>query len=243
MNAPQPCYRRVILKVSGEAFCPPGGFGIHRGALDRMARELGQVAALGVQIGVVCGGGNFLRGLHSAEDLGIDRSTADYMGMLGTVLNALALQDVLEREGHPVRIQSALSIARVGEPFERRRCIRHLEGGRVVILAAGTGNPHVTTDSCAAMRAVELKADALLKATKVDGVYDDDPAHNPSAKLYSHITYDQVIDRRLRFMDIAAIELCQQYRLPVVVFNLFHPGTLRRVILGEAVGTRMSQGP
>ncbi len=234
-----PRYKRAILKISGESFCPPGSSGVHREPLDRMATEIREIATLGVQVGVVCGGGNFLRGKHFAEDLGIDRATADYMGMLGTVLNALALHDALERLGQPARIHSALAIARVGLPFERHRCIDHLEQGRVAILAAGTGNPHVTTDSCAAIRAIELKADVLLKGTKVDGVYDADPAQNPQAKLYAHVTYDQVIDGRLRVMDIAATELCQQYRLPVVVFNLFKHGTLRRVILGEPVGTRL----
>ncbi len=235
----QPQYKRAILKISGESFCVPGGFGVQRERLDRIAAEIAEVAALGVQVGVVCGGGNFLRGVNSADELGIDRATADYMGMLGTVLNALALKDALERLGQPARIHSALAIARVGLPFERHRCIDHLEQGRVAILAAGTGNPHVTTDSCAAIRGIELKADVLLKGTKVDGVYDADPATSPHAKLFTHVTYDQVIDGRLRVMDIAATELCQQYRLPVVVFNLFRQGTLRQVILGEPVGTRM----
>jgi uridylate kinase len=240
--SPQPQYKRVILKVSGESFCAPGGRCVHRGPLDRIATEIAEVAALGVQVGVVCGGGNFLRGAHVAEDLGVDRATADYMGMLGTVLNALALHDALERLGRPARIHSALPIARGGLPFERHRCIEHLEQGWVAILAAGTGNPHLTTDSCAALRAIELKAEVLLKGTKVDGVYDADPASNPQATLYRHVTYDQVIDGRLRVMDIAATELCQQYALPVIVFNLFTHGTLRRVILGEAVGTRLDSG-
>jgi uridylate kinase len=237
-----PRYKRAILKISGESFCTPGSFGVQRQPLDRIATEIRDVAALGVQVGVVCGGGNFLRGAHSAEELGIDRATADYMGMLGTVLNALALHDTLEQLGQPARIHSALAIARIGLPFERHRCIDHLEQGRVAILAAGTGNPHVTTDSCAAIRAIELKANVLLKGTKVDGVYDADPARSPQAKLYTHVTYDQVIDGRLRVMDIAATELCQQYHVPVVVFNLFTQGTLRRVILGEALGTRMDDG-
>lgn len=239
MSPDRPCYRRILLKITGEAFCAPGGFGLEREPLDRIVGEISEVAALGVQVAVVIGGGNFLRGSRFAEDLGLERATADYMGMLGTVLNALALQDGLQSRGHPTRVQSALSIARVCEPFERHRCLRHLEKGRVVLLAAGTGNPHVTTDSCAAMRAVELKADVLLKATKVDGVYDDDPALNPNAKRYTNVTYDQVIDGRLRVMDIGATETCQQYQMPVVVFNLFQPGTLRRIVLGEPLGTRM----
>lgn len=236
----QPRYQRIILKISGEGFCPPGGFGLHREPLDRVAGEIAEVARLGVRVGVVVGGGNFLRGARFADELGISRSTADYMGMLGTVLNALGLQEALERLGQHTRVQSALAIARVGEPFDRAKCLRHLERGRVVILAAGTGNPHVTTDSCAAMRAVELNADAVLKATKVDGVYDSDPARNPGAKLYTQLTHDRVIDERLRVMDLGAVDICREYRLPIIVFNLFKAGTLRGVVLGEALGTRVS---
>jgi uridylate kinase len=235
----QPQYKRIILKISGEAFCTPDGFGIHRQPLDRISCEISEVVKLGVQVAVVPGGGNFLRGGVVADELGIERSTADYMGMLATVLNALALQEALERQGHPTRVQSALAIARVGEPFDRRQCLRHLEAGHTVILAAGTGNPHVTTDSCASIRGVELNADALLKGTKVDGVYSDDPARDPDAQLYHEVTYKQVINERLRVMDIGATEMCEQYQLPVIVFNLFKPGTLRRIILGENLGTRM----
>ncbi|MBK9120936.1 MAG: UMP kinase [Phycisphaerales bacterium] len=239
MSTPQPQYHRIVLKISGEGFCPPGGFGLHREPLDRVAAEIADVAKLGVQVGVVCGGGNFLRGARFADELGIDRATADYMGMLGTVLNALALQEALERFGQPARVQSALAIARVGEPFDRQRCLRHLESGRVVLLAAGTGNPHVTTDSCAAMRAIELRADILLKGTKVDGVYTADPHRDANAKLYEYVTYDEVIHGRLRVMDISATDLCEQYNLPAIVFNLFDHGALRRVVLGETLGTRM----
>lgn len=240
MSSEQPCFERIILKVSGEGFCPPGGFGLHRAELDRVAGEVAEVARLGVQVGVVVGGGNFFRGANFADELGLHRATADYMGMLGTVLNGLALEEALERLGQPANVQSALTISRACEPFDRRRCLQHFKEGRVVILAAGTGNPHVTTDSCAAMRAAELRADALLKGTKVDGVYDDDPARNPDARLYARVTYDQVIDGRLRVMDIGATEMCQQYDIPVIVFNLFRPGTLRRIILGEPLGTRMA---
>jgi len=236
-DGPQPRYRRVLLKISGEGFCPPGEFGIHREPLDRVTNEIHEVVELGVQVAVVVGGGNFLRGEDFSRNLGIDIATADYMGMLATVLNALALQEALESRGHPTRVQSALSIQRACEPFDRRRAIRHLEKGRVVVLAAGTGNPHVTTDSCAALRAAELGADALLKATKVDGVYDDDPQLNPHAKLYERMTYNDVIDGRLKVMDISAIDVCQQHGVPVIVFNLFKPGTMRRVILGESLGT------
>ncbi len=238
----QPRYRRVLLKISGEGFCPRGGFGIQREELASVARELDEVHKLGVQLAVVVGGGNFLRGANFAEDLGIELATADYMGMLATVLNALALQEALEHIGHTTRVQSAISISRVCEPFIRRRCLRHLDKNRIVILAAGTGNPHVTTDSCAALRAAELKADVLLKATKVDGVYDDDPARNPNAKLYTQVTYNEVIDGRLKVMDVSAIDVCQQHHVPIVVFNLFKAGTMKRVILGEPLGTRVGDG-
>ncbi|MBL8878078.1 MAG: uridine monophosphate kinase, partial [Phycisphaerales bacterium] len=187
----RPQYQRVLLKISGEGFCPPGGFGINPEELHNISREIAEVHQLGVQLAVVCGGGNFLRGARFAETLGIDLPTADYMGMLATVLNALALQEGLERLGLRTRVQSALSISRVCEPFIRRRCIRHLEKGRIVMLAAGTGNPHVTTDSAAALRAAEIHADVLLKATKVDGVYDSDPKKNPTAKLYGRVGYNQ----------------------------------------------------
>jgi len=237
MSASQPVFKRVVVKISGEGFCPPGGFGIRRAELDHLAAEIDQVAALGVQIVVVVGGGNFFRGDRFAETLGIALSTADYMGMLATVLNALALQEALERLGRATRVQSSLTIARVCEPFVRRRCLRHLEKGRIVILAGGTGNPHVTTDSCAALRAAELGADVLLKATKVDGVYDDDPARNRQARRYERLTWDQVIDNRLRVMDVAAVDICQQHRIRIIVFNVFEPGTMRRIVLGEPLGT------
>jgi uridylate kinase len=181
-----------------------------------------------------------MRGASFSKDLGIDVATADYMGMLGTVLNALALQESLEARGMDTRVLSALSISRVCEPFIRRRAVRHLQKKRVVILAAGTGNPHVTTDSCAALRAAELKVNVLLKATKVDGVYDSDPVTNPQAKLYDRVTYNEIIDQRLRVMDVSAIDVCQQHDVPIVVFNLFAPGTLRRVVEGAQLGTRVT---
>ncbi|MFQ5805667.1 MAG: UMP kinase [Phycisphaerae bacterium] len=237
MGEAEPRYHRVLLKISGEGFCPPGEFGIHPQQLDRVASEIHEVAELGVQVAVVVGGGNFLRGAGFAQDLGIEIATADYMGMLATVLNGLALQEALERRGHLTRVQSALAIQRVCEPFIRRRAIRHLEKDRLVILAGGTGNPHVTTDSCAALRAAELRADVLLKATKVDGVYDDDPKTNPHARLYERMTYNDVIDGRLKVMDVSAIDVCQQHHVPIIVFNLFKPGTMRRVVLGESLGT------
>jgi uridylate kinase len=239
MATEAPRYRRVILKISGEGFCPAGGFGVHREPLDRVAGEIADVARLGVQFGVVVGGGNFLRGGTFAQELGIDPASADYMGMLGTVMNALALQEALQRQEQAACIQSALRIDRIGELFNRHKCLRHFQNGEVVVLAAGTGNPHVTTDTCAAMRAIELKADALLKGTKVDGVYDDDPAQNPDARRYEQVSYDEVIDGRLRVMDIGATEMCQRHEMPVIVFNLFDPGTLRRIVMGEPLGTRM----
>lgn len=235
----EPVYRRIILKISGEVFCTPGAMGIQRDPLQRIAGEIADVAELGVQIGVVVGGGNFMRGASFADELGIERAVADYMGMLATVLNALALQEALQERGYPARVQSALGIPRVCEAFDRQRCLRHFGRRRVVVLAAGTGNPHVSTDTGAAIRGIELKADALLKGTKVDGVYDSDPARNPNAKLLAHVTYQQVVNERLRVMDIGAAEMCEQFHLPVIVFNLFKPGTLRRAVLGEHVGTRM----
>lgn len=240
-DCPKPRYQRVLLKISGEGLCPPGGFGIHPEPLARVANEINEVCKLGAQIAVVVGGGNFLRGANFAKELGIEVATADYMGMLATVLNALALQEALERHGHTTRVQSALTISRVCESFIRRRAIRHLEKGRIVILAAGTGNPHVTTDSCAALRAAELRANVLLKATKVDGVYDSDPKKNPNAKLYRSVTYNQVIDGRLKVMDVSAIDVCQQHHVPIIVFNLFEPGTMRRVVLGESLGTHVGE--
>jgi len=186
---------------------------------------------------VVVGGGNLLRGARFAQELGIELATADYMGMLATVMNGLALQESLERLGQATRVLSALTITRVCEPFIRRRAIRHLEKGRVVILAAGTGNPHVTTDTCAALRAAELRCELLLKATKVDGVYDADPLTNPKAKLYDRVTFNQVIDGRLKVMDVSAIDICQQHNVPIVVFNISAPGTFARVVRGEHVGT------
>ncbi len=241
MPTEQSRYRRVLLKISGEGFCARGGFGVQREELDRVAREIHDVTQLGVQVAVVVGGGNFLRGARFSEELGIEVATADYMGMLATVLNALALQEALERLGAATRVQSALTISRVCEQFIRRRCIRHLEKNRIVILAAGTGNPHVTTDTCAALRAAEIRADVLLKATKVDGVYSSDPVHNPEARLFENITFNQVIDGRLKVMDVSAIDICQQHKVPIVVFNLFRPGTLRRVVLGERLGTHIGE--
>lgn len=236
----KPAYERIVLKISGEGFCEPGGFGFHRRTLDAIASELRSVAETGVQIVVVVGGGNFIRGAELAKEIGIQAATADYMGMLGTVLNALALQDTLEALGIETRVQSALRIDRVCEMFIGRRCIRHLEKGRIVILAAGTGNPFVTTDTCAAQRAIETKANVLLKATKVDGVYSADPVEQPDADRYEKLNFNDVIDRRLRVMDVSAIDLCQNGGIPIVVFNLMKPGNMLAVVQGESVGTMIN---
>src|SRR5438477_6635247 len=199
-----PAYKRVLLKISGEGFCHEGGFGIEAPELENIARQCVEVAQMGVQLGIVVGGGNFIRGATFAEDGHIPRATADYMGMLATVLNAVALQETMEAMGQPTRVMSAISVYSVAEPFIRRRAIRHLEKDRAIILAAGTGNPFFTTDTCAALRATEIRADVLLKATKVDGIYDADPKKNPTAKLYSEISYEKVHRDQLKVMDLTA---------------------------------------
>jgi len=230
-------YKRVLLKISGEGFGQPGGFGIEGQALERVAREIKSVTGEGAQVVVVVGGGNFIRGDQLARTAGIQAATAHYMGMLGTVMNALALQDTLEAMGVETRVQSALTMDRVCEMFIRRRCIRHLEKGRVVILAAGTGNPFVTTDTCAAQRAIEINADVVLKATKVDGVYTADPQQEADAQLFRRLTYNEVIDQRLKVMDVSAVDLCQQGGVPIIVFNLTKPGNMSAAVRGEKVGT------
>src|SRR5436309_3324702 len=203
-----PAYKRVLLKISGEGFCHEGGFGIEAGELENIARQCIEVAQMGVQLGIVVGGGNFIRGATFAVDGHIPRATADYMGMLARVLNAVALQETMEAIGQPTRVLSAISVYSVAEPFIRRRAVRHLEKGRVIILAAGTGNPYVTTDTCAALRATEIAAQVLLKATKVDGIYDKDPKKHFDAKLYRDVSYEQVHRDQLRVMDLTAITLC-----------------------------------
>src|ERR671913_1287396 len=237
-----PVYKRVLLKISGEGFCHEGGFGIEADQLENIARQCVDVARQGVQLAIVVGGGNFIRGATFAEDGHIPRATADYMGMLATVLNALALQETMEKFGQPTRVLSAISVHSVAEPFIRRRAIRHLEKGRCVVLAAGTGNPFFTTDTCAALRATELHADVLMKATKVDGVYSADPKKDPSARLYHDITYEQVHREQLRVMDLTAITLCMERRIPPVVFNLKKPRNIARVVRGEPVGTKIVPG-
>jgi uridylate kinase len=232
-------YRRVVLKISGESFCKPGAGGIDVDVAGFIADEITAAAKSGTQLAVVVGGGNIVRGTQF-EKLGINIATADYMGMIATVVNALALQDILEKKGAQTRLMTAIPMESIAEPFIRRRCIRHLEKGRVVILAAGTGNPHFTTDTAASLRAIEIKAQALLKATKVDGVYSADPKLVKSAKKYSRLDYMQVINGKLRVMDSTAITMCMETRIPIIVFNLNKKGNIVRAIKGENVGTIIS---
>lgn len=229
--------RRVVLKLSGEAFADPElNYGIDRKTIDRVAAELAEVHAEGYQIAVVVGGGNIFRGVSSAAE-GMDRASADYMGMLATVINALALREGFDRQGIPSRVQTAITIQQVAEPYIRLRAIRHLEKGRMVILAAGTGNPFFTTDTTAALRAAEIGAGVVLKATKVDGVYDADPTDNPDANLLTEITYLDVISQGLNVMDSTAITMCMDNELPIRVFNLTTPGNIPRAVRGEKIGT------
>ena len=234
-----PRYSRVLLKLSGEALMGDAPFGIDPAVTSQIAHEIGEIQQLGVQTGIVIGGGNLFRGL-AASARGMDRATGDYMGMLATVINALALQDALEHHGVLTRVASAIEMRAVAEPFIRRRAVRHLEKGRVVIFAAGTGNPYFTTDTAASLRAMEIKADVLLKATKVDGIYTADPVTTPDAEKYDDISYLQVLERGLKVMDATAISLCMDNKLPIVVFNLRTPGNMRRVIMGESVGTTVT---
>jgi uridylate kinase len=234
-------YKRVLLKVSGEGFCKPGAFGVDPDEVRAVARQIQEVADTGCQLAVVVGGGNFLRGALFSKEANVRRATADYMGMVATVLNALALQDCLESLGVDTRVQSAIEMQDVAEPFIRRRCIRHLEKGRIVILCAGTGNPFFTTDTAAALRASEIEAEVLLKATKVDGVYAADPETHPDAQRYDHLDYDDVVRRDLKIIDVAAISLCKDGRIPIIVFNLKRDGNIRRVVAGEPIGTRIGE--
>lgn len=235
-SQPAPVWRRVLMKLSGEAFGGEKGFGIEPAAVSFLAQEIVEVHRLGVQLAVVVGGGNIVRGGIFAKT-GMDHATADYMGMLATVINALALQEAIERLGVDTRVQSALAMQAVAEPFIRRRALRHLEKGRIVILAAGTGNPYFTTDTAAALRAVELHAEALLKATNVDGIYDQDPRLDPKANRFETLTYQEVLERQLRIMDLTAFTLSMERNLPVVVFDIHTPGNARRVVLGLPIGT------
>ena len=229
-------YQRILLKLSGEALCPRQGYGIDAETVRGIATEIKRVHDLGIEVAVVIGGGNIWRGADAAST-GIDRATADYMGMLATVMNSLAMQDAMEKLGMVTRVQTAIEMPPIAEPFIRRRAVRHLEKGRVVILAAGSGNPFFTTDTAAALRAVELNAQILLKATKVDGVYDDDPMRNPKAPKFEELSYMQALNMGLKVMDSTALSLCKDNHLPIVVFDLNHSGALEAIMHGEKYGT------
>lgn len=236
---PVPVFRRVLLKLSGEALSGDRGFGIDTGTLDHVCGEIASVVALGVEVAVVIGGGNFFRGVQ-AQESGIERAAADYMGMLATVINAIAIQQALQKSGIEARVQSAIPISPVTEPYVRERAIKHLRNGRVVIFASGTGNPFFTTDTAASLRAVETGAQVLLKATQVDGVYDADPRSSPDAIRYDRISYSEALRKRLRVMDATAFALCQEHDLPLRVFTMREKGSFRRVVMGEDVGTLVS---
>jgi len=237
--ATTPIYKRALLKLSGEALMGEQQFGVDPAVATRIARDVGEIQSLGVETAIVIGGGNIFRGL-AASARGMDRATADYMGMLATVINALALQDALEQQGINTRVVTAIEMRAVAEPFIRRRAIRHLEKGRVVIFAAGTGNPYFTTDTAAALRAMEIKADVILKGTKVDGIYTADPLIDAQATKYQSISYLQVLERQLKVMDATAISLCMDNKLPIVVFDLRQAGNIRKVVLGDPIGTTVS---
>jgi uridylate kinase len=236
IKSKKPRYRRILLKLSGEALGGASGVGISPEAVHDMAQQIGEVRELGVEVVAVIGGGNIFRGLAGSER-GIERATGDYMGMLATIINSLALQDALEKLGVATRVQTAIAMAQVAEIFIRRRAVRHLEKGRVVIFGGGTGNPYFSTDTAAALRANEIGAEVILKATKVDGIYDCDPKQNPRAKRYQQITYLQALQQQLKVMDSTAFSLCMDNKMPIVVFDFFRPHNLKRVVLGEKVGT------
>jgi len=229
-------YKRVLLKLSGEALMGTQQYGIDPTVVSEIAQEVAEIISTGIEIAIVVGGGNIFRGVKAAS-AGMDRATADYIGMIATVMNALTLQDALEQVGVPTRVQSAITMQQVAEPYIRRRAIRHLEKKRVVIFAAGSGNPFFTTDTTAALRAAEIDAEILFKATQVDGVYDSDPHTNPDARLFEHLSYTYVLTQNLRVMDGSAIALCRDNNIPIVVFNLLQRGNIMRVVQGETVGT------
>jgi uridylate kinase len=235
-------YRRILLKLSGEALLGERQYGVDPAVCAFIAAQVGEVHRLGVQVGIVVGGGNIFRGMAAAAR-GMDRATGDYIGMLATVMNGLALQDALEKAGVPTRVMTAIAMNEVAEPYIRRRAIRHLEKGRVTIFVAGTGNPYFTTDTAAALRAVEINAEVLLKATKVDGVYDRDPMADPGAQRYARLAYADLLRDQLKVMDAAAVSLCMENDLPIVVFKLDQPDNITRVAAGASVGTRISSGP
>jgi uridylate kinase len=234
----KPVYKRVLLKLSGEVLMGKGTYGIDLDAVASIAGEIRDVAKLGVEIGVVVGGGNIFRGFE-ANEMGMERTSADYMGMLATVINSLALQSALEQLDVVTRVQTAIEMKQVAEPFIQRRAVRHLEKGRVVIFAGGTGNPYFTTDTAASLRAIEIKADIILKATKVEGVYDKDPVICSDAKMFTEISYNDILTRHLKVMDATAISLCRENNLPIIVFNLQKKGNIKRVICGKDMGTRV----
>ncbi len=233
-----PAYKRILLKLSGEALMGDDAYGINRATITRIVNEVKEIVDLGVQVAVVIGGGNIFRGVAPAA-AGMDRATADYMGMLATVMNAMALQDAMKNIGLNARVQSALSIEQVAEPYIRGKAIRYLEEGRVVIFGAGTGNPFFTTDTAAALRGMEMNADIVIKATKVDGVYTDDPKTNPEAMRYKTISFDEAIIKNLKVMDATALTLCRDQKLPISVFSIFKQGALKRVVMGEDEGTKV----
>jgi uridylate kinase len=235
-DALRPAYNRVVLKLSGESLQGPLGSGIHAETVARIAGELKEIGDLGVQIAIMVGGGNIFRGTRQ-KSLAIDRATADYMGMLATVINGLALQDALEKQGADTRLLSAIEMRQIAEPFIRRRAARHLEKGRIIIFAAGTGNPYFSTDTAAALRAMEMKAQVIVKATRVDGVYDADPEKVPGAKRFERISYRDVLQRGLAVMDSTAISLCMENKMPIIVFDMNVPGNIKRVVMGEKVGS------
>lgn len=233
-----PAYRRILLKLSGEALQGERDFGIDPATMRGIAEEVCSVARLGVEVAVVVGAGNFFRGVPAANQ-GLDRVVADYMGMLSTILNSVALQDVMEKAGVPTRVASAIEVPQICEPYIRRRAIRHLEKGRVVIFAAGTGNPYFSTDTAAALRAIEIGAEIILKATQVDGVYDRDPRKDPAAVKFEKLSHLEVVKRNLKVMDSTAITLCMDNKLPIMVFDLHKEGNIKRAVMGEAIGTRV----
>lgn len=239
---PKPAYHRILLKLSGEALMGRQAYGIDEDILAGLSKEIREVTEMGVQVALVVGGGNIFRGIGSGQSLGIDRASADYMGMLATVINAIALQEVLEKNGVDTRVLSAIELKAIAEPYIRRRAVRHLEKGRVVIFAAGTGNPYFTTDTAAALRAMEINAGAILKATKVDGVYDRDPMIDRRAKKFASLTYLDVLRKKLKVMDATAISLCMDNALPIVVFNLTKKGNIRKAVMGEKIGTVVHGG-
>lgn len=240
MRRPKP-YKRILLKLSGESLAGENGYGIDTEVLKRLALDIQEVQGMGTQIAVVIGGGNIFRGIKGAT-AGMDRATADYMGMLATVLNGLALQDALEQLQVHTRVQSAIAMQELAEPYIRRRAVRHLEKERVVIFAAGTGNPYFTTDTTAALRGMEMNTEVVLKATRVDGVYDDDPEKNPKAKRYDQLTYLEALQKGLKVMDSTAISLCMDHELPIIVFDINQPGALKKVVQGANIGTIVQGG-